>query len=100
MNKINITELEELTLQGWSTEQLAERYGVRRQYIHWMRVKHDLTRPKRRQQDDTPPSPDDATASEDSLRLSPYVLRRIEELGIHGRRVQPEERWSLPVFGG
>lgn len=46
------------------------------------------------------PSAADATASEDSLRLSPYVLRRIEELGIHGRRVQPEERWSLPVFSG
>lgn len=46
------------------------------------------------------PSPEDATASEDSLRLSPYVLRRIEELGIHGRRVQPAESWQLPVFAG
>ena len=84
---INVEELEELTLQGWSTERLAERYAVRRQYIHWLRVKYDLTRPKRRQRDDDAPSQEEGVASADSLELSPYVKRRIEELGLHGQRV-------------
>lgn len=36
---------------------------------------------------DGAPSPDDEVSSEDSLRLSPYVERRIKELGIHGTPV-------------
>ena len=78
---INVDELEQLTLQGWSTERLADRYAVRRQYIHFLRVKYGLTRPSRLPPCDAP-SVDEDVASADSLELSPYVKRRIKELRI------------------
>lgn len=91
---IDVDELEDLTLEGWSTERLANRYAVRRQYIHWLRVKYGLTRPQRVARPDAPNAGEDE-ASADSLRLSPYVQRRIKELGIHGTKVSGDPLLTL-----
>ena len=110
----DIEKMKRLFREGKTWVQVAAELGISYDYARDLGIRHGLRRRKpiavqyaeaaaRREAEsdqERAPSPEDEAASEDSLRLSPYVLRRIEELGIHGRRVQPQEAWSLPVFTG
>lgn len=77
---INVDELEQLTLDGWKTTEIADRYGVNRQFIHWVRIRFNLTRVKRAPRQYVPSDDDDTP--EETLKLSPWVKARIKELGL------------------
>ena len=80
---VDIAELRLLWSAGWSVKELAARYCVGETCICALRKKHKLEDRMRPQCSEPPaPSPEDATASEDSLRLSPWVQARINELRI------------------
>lgn len=74
-------------LAGESVSSLAGRVGIGMTTIRNLASAGKLPW-RASQRDDEPeaPSPEDAEASEDSLRLSPWVQARIKELDIHGRR--------------
>jgi hypothetical protein len=77
---IDITELRQLWEDGWQVHDLAERFGCTATYIYWLRKKYSFSDRERSQsKEPEPPSPEDATASCDSLTLSPWVAARAEE---------------------
>lgn len=80
---VDIAELRLLWCAGWSVRDLAAKYGVSETLIYSLKVRHRLLKRDRPDMSEPPaPSPEDAAASEDSLRLSPWVQARIDELRI------------------
>ena len=72
---------------GESVASLAGRFGLGMTTIRNMQSAGRLPwRESQRDEEPEAPSAEDAAASEDSLRLSPWVQARIKELDIHGRR--------------
>lgn len=80
---VDIAELRLLWCAGWSVEELANKYGVTKSCIYKLKEKYRmLDRGRKEMSEPPPPSPEDVAASEDSLRLSPWVQSRIKELGL------------------
>jgi len=85
MEPIDMTGLASGWLSGESVSVLAGRYGLGMTTIRNLASRGRLPwRETRRDDEPEAPSPEDAAASEDSLRLSPWVQGRIRELGIVG----------------
>jgi hypothetical protein len=77
---IDIEELRQLWEAEWSVEDLAKKFRCSETTIYWLRRKHEFSDRERSQmREPSPPSSDDANASEDSLALSPWVAARAEE---------------------
>lgn len=74
-------------LAGESVSSLAGKVGIGITTIRSMQAAGKLPwRASQRDAEPEAPSPEDAAASEDSLRLSPWVQSRIRELRIHELR--------------
>ena len=99
MEPIDMTGLASGWLAGESVSVLAGRYGLGMTTIRNLASRGRLPwRETRRDEEPEAPSPEDAAASEDSLRLSPWVQARIKELDIHGRReAQPVDVMTTKV---
>lgn len=87
MKTYDLDELHAGWLAGESVSSLAGRVGIGITTIRSMRAAGKLPwRASQRDAEPEPPSPEDAAASEDSLRLSPWVQARIRELRLHELR--------------
>ena len=109
---IDVPRLVELFHAGATWQRIAEEFGLKPSTARCLGQRYNLRRrrsraemrasaEKRRDEcsvQELAPTPEDAVASEDSLRLSPWVLRRIDELGIHGSPVETIPRWQPQVF--
>lgn len=106
MNQHDEKKLIQLWKRGLTWREIANELGIPQGTARWLGVKYGLRRRATRAEmlSDGPPSDDwpphvptaeEIAASEDSLRLSPYVQRRIKELGIHGTKVSGDPLLTL-----
>ena len=78
---IDVDELDRLWRQGVTVYELSARYDVSPATIFRLRRRHDIPdRPSLQSREHDAPSPEEETASADSLAFSPWVQARIKEL--------------------
>ena len=87
MKTYDVDALQAGWLAGESVSSLAGKVGIGMTTIRNMASAGKLPwRESQRHEEPEAPSPEDAEASEDSLRLSPWVQSRIRELRLHELR--------------